>query len=88
MAAIDLANPSNNIMATADDAEAATPSDDTDLVYVSRALYVGTGGDVTVVTKRGNTVLFANVIDGTIIPIRVTRVMATGTTATDILSLY
>lgn len=85
---IDLSNSSNSIIAPADDAEVVTPSDSTDLVYTGRALYVGTGGNVAVVTKKGNTRTFTNVIDGSLIPIRVTRVLATGTTATDMLSLY
>jgi hypothetical protein len=48
-------------------------------------LYVGVGGDITVITNRANTVLFKAVPQGMILPLPmgVTHVKATGTTATD-----
>jgi hypothetical protein len=69
------------------DGEAVTPSDSTDLTYVSRALYVGVTGDVTVIMASGATLLFKAVPAGQILPIRVSRVKATGTTATNITSI-
>lgn len=71
----------------ADDAAAVTPSDSVDLANVSRGLYVGTGGDLTVITKGGTTILFKAVPSGTLLPIRVSRVKATGTAAADIVAL-
>lgn len=68
-------------------AEVVVPGDSTDLVNVSRALWVGLGGDLTVIMQSGATVTFANVADGSLLPIRVTRVKSTGTTAASILGL-
>ena len=64
-----------------------SPSDSADLVYVSRGLYVGGAGNITVIDMDGNSVLFTAVPAGTILPIRAARVMSTGTTATAIVAL-
>ena len=66
---------------------AITPSDDTDLGQVTRALYVGGAGNLSVVMKGGGSVLFKNVSAGTILALRACRVEATATTATDIVGL-
>jgi hypothetical protein len=67
---------------------AVTPSDATVYTNSMRALYVGTGGDVTVrMIRDGNTLLFRNVPSGTLLPIAVDQVRATGTTAADMISL-
>lgn len=71
----------------AEHAEAVTPSDGTDLTIVSRGLYVGGSGNVAVVMASGAAVTFTGVIAGSLLPIRVSRVKSTGTTATTILSL-
>lgn len=72
----------------ADNAAAVTPSDSTDLTYVSRALYVGTGGNIVVTMQGGGDVTFTNVQDGSILPIRVSRVKSTSTTASNIVNIY
>lgn len=70
-------------------AVAVTPNDSTDLSTSSRGLYVGTAGDVVLDTVGGETsVTFANLAAGTQLPVRVARVRATGTTASNILALY
>ncbi len=72
----------------ATNAELVSPSDSVNLpLGVSRALYVGTGGDINVITDGGQTVLFSNVPDGSILPIRVSRVKFSSTTASGIISL-
>ena len=68
-------------------AEAITPSDDADLEYVTRALYIGQSGDVSVTLKSGETVVLRNMQESNLYPLRVVRVMATGTTAGDIVGL-
>ncbi len=68
-------------------AEAVTPSDSVDLAHVSRAVYVGGTGNLTVAMKEGENVAFKNVIGGTVIAIRASRILSTGTTATDIVAL-
>lgn len=67
------------------DAQPVTPSDTAGNTFDS--LYVGGAGDVAVDTADGTTVTFSGVVAGTVLPIRVTRVWATGTTATLILGL-
>jgi hypothetical protein len=70
-----------------------TPSDATIFSVAHRALYVGGAGDVTVRMLRNSGVLtdmvltFSAVPAGTILPIAVDMVKATGTTATFILAL-
>ena len=65
------------------DAIPVTPSDGTDLSYVSRALWLpltGTAGTVRVTTAAG-TLRDIPLAAGDMLPLRVTRVWATGTTA-------
>ena len=64
-----------------------TPSDTTDLTTDARALYVGTGGNVRVLTSGGTTATFSNVPVG-ILPVRIQRVYAVGTTATDLVAVW
>jgi hypothetical protein len=64
------------------------PDDASDLSNVTRALYVGGTGNLRVRMLGGETASFANVPSGTLMPLRVTRVLATGTTATAILGLW
>lgn len=67
---------------------AVTPNDNTDLAVIPKALWVGTGGDVALRgVNNAAPVLFRNVPSGFIIPVRARRVMATNTTATDIVAL-
>lgn len=56
------------------------------LATIPRALYVGTGGSVAVTMANGAAVTFANVQDGSILPVRVKQV-GTATTATDLIGL-
>jgi hypothetical protein len=63
------------------------PDDGTDIPTVSLALNVATPGTVRVTTLDGDTV-DVHVAAGVAFPLRVTRVWATGTTATGIRALY
>lgn len=72
-------------------AVAVTPNDNSDLAVVSRALYIGSiagGATLAVVMLGGQTVTFAGLTAGTLLPIRVTRVMSTNTLVSSIISLY
>lgn len=51
-------------------------------------LYVGSGGDIKVTMIGGQTVTFANVPNGSFLPIQVNKVWQTGTGASSILGLY
>jgi len=79
-----------NIMATepARDAAAVTPSDSAQISPVARALYVGGSGDIKLVTEEGTTVTFQDIVAGSILPVKVTKVFATDTTATNIVALF
>ena len=48
-------------------------------------LYVGTGGNIAVVTEGGDSVTFNNVPTGSFVWIRTSKIMATNTTASQIL---
>lgn len=88
MAATDVSG-GDNMIYPANSAEVVTPHDTTTLAKVSRALYVGVGGDVTVqMYGTGTAILFKNVPTGTLLPIRITRVNSTGTTATNMVAIY
>ncbi|MDF2140866.1 hypothetical protein [Paenirhodobacter sp. CAU 1674] len=58
-----------------------TPNDDADLPVIPRALWVQASGDLAIRDAAGTEVVIY-VIQGAFIPIRVVRVLATGTTAT------
>lgn len=74
--------------ASAGDASAVTKSDTTVLPGVTQGLYVGTTGNVAVTMISGDNVTFPNVPAGAILPVRVSKVLSTGTTASDIVALY
>ena len=68
-------------------AETVVPDDSTDLARATCAIFVGQTGNLRLRTVGGDVVTFANVQGGVIYPIRADRVLATGTTASDILGL-
>ena len=51
-------------------------------------LYIGSGGNLTVLTAGGQTVLFSNVLGGTFLPVQVLKVFSTGTTASNFVALW
>jgi hypothetical protein len=76
-----------------------TPSDSADLAFVTRSLYVGGAGNVTVVmydqgsaaaVGGGNekAVTLTGLTAGQFLPLRVSKVLATGTTATLLVALW
>lgn len=67
------------------DAVAVTPSDTAQQNFAG--LYIGGVGDVIVKGKSGVAVTFKAVPTGAFIPMNINTVMATGTTATNILGL-
>ena len=81
-------NRASGLESPARGAAAVVPDDDdANVPMVTRSLYVGFPGDVTVTMLDGNVVTFSAVPAG-LLPIRVTRVHATGTTATGIVALW
>ena len=51
------------------------------------ALYVGVGGNAVVTMQSGNNITFTNLASGQILPIKFTTVVATNTTATNMVAL-
>lgn len=87
MAATDAFVDTIGAVGPATKAEAVTPSDTVDLTRVSRALWVGVAGDVKVTMRDGGAnVVFSNMTVGWH-PIRASRILSTGTTASSIVSV-
>jgi len=82
-----LSNPFNtrasSLSGPATDIVPVTPDDSVDLADVAIALYIETGGVISVVTAEGQTRNVA-VADFSILPVGVRRVNMTGTTAAGI----
>lgn len=66
---------------------AVTPSDGVDLPEVTRAVYVGGSGSLVATLSSGSTATFSGLIGGTILPMRIRRIHASGTTATALVGL-
>lgn len=67
---------------------AITPSDTANLPHLTKALYIGEGGDVVLRSAMGEAdVTFTNVPSGYILDVRALAVRATGTTAAAIVGL-
>lgn len=78
----------DNVESPARRAVAVSPDDDAPLTFVTKALYVGGAGDVTVRPLEGVAdCIFSAVPAGSILPVRVSHVRAEGTTATAIVAL-
>ena len=73
---------------------AVTPSDTVAILkptgVASRGclIYVGTSGDLAVTTAGGDNIVFKAVPQGMILPVQVLKVLASGTTAADLISLH
>lgn len=76
--------------ATAYSNKAVTPSDSTNIPDgPCTSLYIGTGGDVTLIASADSTsVAYMNVPSGYTLLVQAKKVLATGTTATDIVAQY
>lgn len=89
MAATDRSGTSGNAPTyPAASAFAITPNDSAELDTVTRYIYVGTAGNLKVVMMNGETVTLNNLAAGTPHPLRVRKVFANGTSATNIVGLY
>ena len=81
------ADRSSGLESPAYNGSAVVPNDSTDLPVTARALYVGSSGDLSLVTAGGSTLTLRNVPIG-MLPVRVARVRASGTTAADIVAVW
>ncbi len=66
---------------------AVTPHDTNALAYPTTGIYVGGTGSLTVTMKSGVEATFTAIPTGTLLPIEVSNVKSTGTTATNIVAL-
>ena len=81
-------NSSDSLTSPAQTCFEIVPDDATDVLQVTKAIYVGEGGDVRLQSVDGaNDVTFTNVPSGAVLDIRVKAVRATGTSAADIIGL-
>lgn len=78
---------SDNVTAPAMDAFVITPSNSTNENSMFKAIYVGVGGNIVVVTPSGNAITFVGVPQGSILPVMGVRVNSTSTTATTMVGL-
>ncbi len=69
-------------------ATAVTTSDTANLPFITRFLFVGGAGNLAVQFPNGTNCTFTGVTAGTQIPLCVAKVLATGTTATNIVAVY
>ena len=76
------------LVAPARDAQAVTPHDTNELPVLPRAIYVGQTGDVSARLAGGQSVVFANVQAGSVLPVRARGINQTGTTAGGLLALW
>ena len=65
-----------------------TPNNGADMPVATRAVYIGGAGNLAAVTVDGQTVTFANLPAGMILPVRLARVLVTGTTATALVGMW
>lgn len=82
------ANTTPSLTSPAMDGAMVTPDDGTDLSHVTRAIYVGASGDLSAELVSGAQVQFSGVPAGAMLPMRATKILATGTTANQIVALW
>lgn len=78
----------------AEDGFTITPDNNANLSEYPRAIYVGGAGDIVLVTKKGTELIFYGCLVGTVIPIRVKKILVNSsdsptvtTTATNLIGL-
>lgn len=82
------ASSANSLSSPAAECFAITPSDSADLPRATKAIYVGTGGDIVLrAVESDSDVTLRNTIGGSILDIRVRALRDTGTSAQDIVGL-
>ena len=64
-----------------------TPNDATELPEITRAIYIGNGGNLSVEMNKGGTLEFVNVPSGSLMPIRAKKVLE-ATTATSLIGIH
>ena len=70
------------------EAVSVTPNDSSDLGNTTRSIYIGTSGDIAVHMVGESTAVIFKAVPVGVLPIRADRVLATGTTAADLVALW
>ena len=79
---------SSGLTGSATRSASVSPNDGADLSNVTRAIWVGGAGNLAVMLLEDSAaVTFVGVAAGTLLPLRVKRVMSTNTTATSIVAI-
>lgn len=74
---------------SARNAAVVTPNDSTDLAQVTRGVFVGGAGNLNVnMAGTGTEITFTGVPAGAFLPICVSRIRSTSTTATNIMAVW
>jgi len=86
---VQVINEENLIM----NADIFTGASDSYVIYANNnkegcVLYVGTGGNLRVLTASYNDVTFANIVGGSFLPVQVLKVFETSTTASNLVALW
>lgn len=82
------ANTSDSLTSPAGNCFVIAPNDDADLPINTKAIYIGSGGNLVVLAMNADApVTLRNTIAGSILDLRVRRILATGTTAQDLVGL-
>jgi hypothetical protein len=81
-------NHTQNLTAPPSAAAEITPSDTAELSFATRAIYVGTAGNLRLRMLDGSTVTLTNLQSGAMYALRSDRIMATGTTAGGLVGLW
>lgn len=63
------------------------PDDEGEISQVTRAIMVSGAGDLAVTMKNGDGLMLSGLMAGVLYPLRISQVLATGTTATGIIGL-
>ncbi len=78
----------DSLISPARKAFAILPNDTSDFEIATKAVYIGSGGDLTFQAIGDDAdVTMRNIASGSVIAIRMRAIRATGTTATDIVGL-
>jgi hypothetical protein len=84
-----------NILLTEGEMESRTPynymlpvTPDQDFEHKTSGLYIGAGGDVSIVQANGKTVVFTAAVAGSLLSVQATRVNSAGTTAANLVALF
>ncbi len=77
-----------NLISPSEDCFAIEPHDINQLAQAPKAIFVGQGGSITLIPLRGSSaVTFYNLASGSVLDVRPKAILATGTTAAELVGL-